>query len=558
MTGRYTRKNIVTGRYSRGGYAMKLKRFLSFVLAIALIAGITGFSGEKAYAAPPSKPTNLRWEGTTARWDQASGASKYQIIIYRYVGHAFGATVHTEEITQNGFNVYSVMQAKGSGEYYFGVRSMSSGNEYADEVWNRTPYKYVAPGDTAVESMSASITWPIAGQTYDVNPQSGDQEKYTVELRKVNNIYCWYRSSDNKRMETGEKFQDGKGYRVELVFKAKPGYVLMPQENQVKLNGVIGDPAGTNTGNNARTYRFDFNAMGKVEAFVTRLYYICLDRAPDASGFADWVSKLKNGTKTGAQVAQGFIFSKEFKNKHYCNTCFVKYLYRAFFGREYDQGGLNNWVNKLRQGWKRQQIFNGFVGSTEFANLCSTYGITKGGKMAVPWVENVIPTLNCPICGTPPNQIYDITYVVNGGTMPEKTRYWYTKESADWVLPAPAKKGYTFGGWYKEAAHTNKVTKIPNGSTGNKTFYSAWTAIKYSVKFNANGGSGTMTNQTGIKYGTTVTLKANTFTRSGYTFNGWNRKADGSGTSYADKASVKNLASTEGGVVTLYAQWKKK
>lgn len=64
-----------------------------------------------------------------------------------------------------------------------------------------------------------------------------------------------------------------------------------------------------------------------------------------------------------------------------------------------------------------------------------------------------------------------------------------------------------------------------------------------------------------MTYGTAKTLTANTFevTTAGITskqvFNGWNTKADGTGTSYADKASVNNLSSTNGATVTLYAQW---
>jgi uncharacterized repeat protein (TIGR02543 family) len=45
-------------------------------------------------------------------------------------------------------------------------------------------------------------------------------------------------------------------------------------------------------------------------------------------------------------------------------------------------------------------------------------------------------------------------------------------------------------------------------------------------------------------------LTANAFTRTGYTFAGWNTAADGSGTPYADMASYPFNAS-----VTLYAQW---
>ena len=51
------------------------------------------------------------------------------------------------------------------------------------------------------------------------------------------------------------------------------------------------------------------------------------------------------------------------------------------------------------------------------------------------------------------------------------------------------------------------------------------------------------------------TLSANTFEKTGSIFKGWNTKKDGTGTNYSDKATVKNLATTDGGTVTLYAKW---
>lgn len=69
------------------------------------------------------------------------------------------------------------------------------------------------------------------------------------------------------------------------------------------------------------------------------------------------------------------------------------------------------------------------------------------------------------------------------------------------------------------------------------------------ITFNANGGSGTMSPQT-ILVGKSENIKANNFTKSGYEFNGWNTKADGSGTSYSDKQYI-SLSSS----ITLYAQW---
>lgn len=69
----------------------------------------------------------------------------------------------------------------------------------------------------------------------------------------------------------------------------------------------------------------------------------------------------------------------------------------------------------------------------------------------------------------------------------------------------------------------------------------------YTVTFNANGGAGSMSAQSASS---ATNLTANSLTRSGYTFSGWNTAADGSGTAYADAASYAFSAS-----ITLYAQW---
>ena len=69
------------------------------------------------------------------------------------------------------------------------------------------------------------------------------------------------------------------------------------------------------------------------------------------------------------------------------------------------------------------------------------------------------------------------------------------------------------------------------------------------ITFYANGGEGSMDEQT-ILLNTAAALTANAFTRSGYTFTGWNTKADGSGEAYADKATM-----TLDDDLTLYAQW---
>lgn len=77
-------------------------------------------------------------------------------------------------------------------------------------------------------------------------------------------------------------------------------------------------------------------------------------------------------------------------------------------------------------------------------------------------------------------------------------------------------------------------------------------AATYTVKFNANGGSGTMADMT-VNVGAHPALAENTFTRAGYEFIGWNDQSDGSGTNYADKDSAPTANAGES--ITLYAKW---
>jgi uncharacterized repeat protein (TIGR02543 family) len=69
------------------------------------------------------------------------------------------------------------------------------------------------------------------------------------------------------------------------------------------------------------------------------------------------------------------------------------------------------------------------------------------------------------------------------------------------------------------------------------------------ITFNANGGTGVMAPET-EPYDATAALTPNTFTYVGYTFAGWNTKANGSGTAFTDGALTKF-----NGNATFYAQW---
>ena len=152
---------------------------------------------------------------------------------------------------------------------------------------------------------------------------------------------------------------------------------------------------------------------------------------------------------------------------------------------------------------------------------------------------------------------YDITYNLNGGENNAENPAGYTVITEEITLQTPGKTGYTFAGWYSDSECTEKVESIPTGSTGAKTFYAKWTANTYTINFDGNGStSGSMEAISNCNYDSSYVLTTNTFERTDYIFIGWNTKADGSGITYADKASISNLTSVNGSAVTLYAQWE--
>lgn len=148
---------------------------------------------------------------------------------------------------------------------------------------------------------------------------------------------------------------------------------------------------------------------------------------------------------------------------------------------------------------------------------------------------------------------YTITYNDNGGSGgPGKQTKW--KNQALTISSVkPTRTGYTFQGWGTSASATTATYSAggtyPASSNANATLYAVWKILTYTIKYNANGGSSTPSNQT-KNYGTAITL-AGAITRTNYTFKGWATSATATSAAYAAGASYTKNAS-----VTLYAVWE--
>lgn len=144
----------------------------------------------------------------------------------------------------------------------------------------------------------------------------------------------------------------------------------------------------------------------------------------------------------------------------------------------------------------------------------------------------------------------------------------YTGSLETQKLPVLSEQGYTFNGWKID----NSISMIPNDEaiqvTDTITVTADWTANCISVLYYTNSSykfkvydSNTMNSVSSfyetLKTGTnTILNKDKTLISDAYEFTGWNTKSDGSGTSYSDKADMKEILNSKtSSSIELYGQW---
>lgn len=116
----------------------------------------------------------------------------------------------------------------------------------------------------------------------------------------------------------------------------------------------------------------------KVKAFVSRIYELALGREPEEEGLLYWTDELCSGRMTGAEVAGGFFFSPEMKNKNLTDEEFIEICYKVMMDRTSDEGGMNYWLDCRKNAFGLEGIFNEFCQSKEFNGICNNYGISAG------------------------------------------------------------------------------------------------------------------------------------------------------------------------------------
>ena len=144
--------------------------------------------------------------------------------------------------------------------------------------------------------------------------------------------------------------------------------------------------------------------------------------------------------------------------------------------------------------------------------------------------------------------VYNITYILNGGTANNPTTYTYDENHRVQILD-PTKTGYTFEGWVgTDLTAPSKGIAIPAGATGNRQYTATWTPETYPINYTMNGGINSSSNPKSYTVeSAAITLQAPE--QTGAVFRGW------SGTGISGVSMNVTIPTGSTGARTYEANW---
>ena len=145
------------------------------------------------------------------------------------------------------------------------------------------------------------------------------------------------------------------------------------------------------------------------------------------------------------------------------------------------------------------------------------------------------------------------------GSMSNSTHYYNI--SSNLTDNGYSRRGYTFIGWATDSDETSErytnqasISTLSSTDGGVVDLFAIWQRNRYTITFNANGGSGTTNSLTKLYNSGSYTLPKCGFSRAGYLFEGWSTTQNGT-VEYADEATFRYNSEFDENI-TLYAKWK--
>lgn len=230
----------------------------------------------------------------------------------------------------------------------------------------------------------------------------------------------------------------------------------------------------------------------------------------------------------------------------------------------YYSGAQTNYGMTAASGGVTHTIsaFNGTKRSSGSGSFTGTYSISGNGSASKTITvtfrnfntdngdsatKNVTFTVTVPAWTS-----YKITYNANGGSGAPSAQTKWKDQTLTLSSAKPTRTGYSFLGWSTSSSATTATYTAGGNYTANAaaTLYAVWKANTYTVKYNANGGTGAPGNQTKT-YGKALTLSSTIPTRTNYNFKGWATSASATTATYNAGGTY-----TSNAAITLYAVWE--
>lgn len=235
------------------------------------------------------------------------------------------------------------------------------------------------------------------------------------------------------------------------------------------------------------------------------------------------------------------------------------------YGMSASSGGVTKTISAF--GTKRSSGSSSFTGTYSISgNGSATKSVTVTFKnYEEDWQGNVTESATKSVSfnvTVPAWTSYIVKYNANGGSGAPSSQTKWKDQTLKLSTTKPTRTGYTFQGWGTSTSDTSVDYAAGANYTANAsiTLYAIWKAITYTVKYNANGGSGAPSSQTKT-YGAALTLSSTIPKRTSiedngtvteYTFKGWATSSTSTSVSYSAGASY-----TRNESMTLYAVWSK-
>lgn len=479
--------------------------------------------------------TSGSMSGNVATYDSAYAIQKNQ---YVRKGYTFIGWTTKADGTSDGYNWTSYTKD----DQWTGGGFSDKLTNYNVNYWSGT-WKYI-DGQYGIQNgkMKLYAMWQINQYKIDLNSVLDGKESYwshsygTVDIYVNGKQVCNDVSDDNVTLNYGDKWE------LKDIKSTKGHYYVKTTYSEYGVNGKKVGTSGTigeygvglypewNTKVLGIHYHRNYSAGDSTTANQSAKYGVDgqkLDANPwNRAGYAflGW-STDKNATK--AEYSNQQSISNDWIDTKYPNIHLYAVWKPYTLTVRYHNDGAQKWLS-YANGDSEMNVEGKDVVETETVKYDAEYVHSEAGLLDV-------------------NRFTRKGYHGNGNwKIGSKTSTNKVKDAGG-TLPNSKGQGL--------ATYLGVINAFEKGDV-TVDLYPEWIANTYTVKYNGNGENSGTTPSSSHTYDTAKNLTANGYVKNGYQFVGWNTQANGSGTSYSDKQSVKNLTATNGGTVTLYAQWK--